>query len=317
MYIKILFDNARLKGVLKLILIISIVHVACFYWNQRVPFGLLYGPLLLLTVRKMEPTTLWMHTLPFFLFSGVYLVFKVDAVAFGGWQLYYTMYLLALAVSLCSYAVVVTVVSKKEHPAPVFEKEFLQLLSYGCYFAALLVVLLALRVGFGILDFGFDPVSMLFFQLGLFSVLILIFLVFYGKKEKGRKQLKLKSNPMLLSGVDNSMSLVYMETLEKCVRETNIYRNPDISLEMLSVETTIPKHHLSQLLNGCLGKNFYQYIAELRIEYAISCLKEDSGIKIESLAYDCGFNSKTSFNRYFKEYTGYLPSYYKIKVQHL
>ncbi len=315
MYIKILFDNARLKGVLKLILILSTVHFACFYWNQCVPFGLLYGPLLLLIVRKMEPVKLWIHALPFFLFSGVYLVFKVDAVAFGGWQLYYTVYLLALAVSLCSYAVAVTLVSKKEHLAPVFEKEFLQVLSYGCYFAALLVVLLALRVGFGILDFGFDPVSMLFFQLGLFSVLILIFLVFYGKKEKGIR--KSKGSQAILPGIDVSTSLAYMETLEKCVRETNIYRNPDISLEMLSTETTIPKHHLSQLLNGCLGKNFYQYIAELRIEYAISCLKEDSGIKIESLAYDCGFNSKTSFNRYFKEYTGYLPSYYKIKVQDL
>ncbi|THF47409.1 AraC family transcriptional regulator [Flavobacterium supellecticarium] len=315
MYIKILFDNARLKGVLKLILIVSVVHVASFYWNQRVPLGLLYGPLLLLIVREMERVTLWMHTLPFFLFSGLYLVFKVDAVAFGDWQLYHTIYLFALAVSLCSYAVAVTVVCKKEHLVTVFEKEFLQVLAYGCYFAALLVVLLALRVGFGILDFGFDPVSMLFFQLGIFSVLILIFLVFYGKKEKGRRILK--KNPVVLPGIDVATSLMYRETLEKCIRETNIYRNPDISLEMLSIETTIPKHHLSQLLNGCFGKNFYQYIAELRIEYAISCLKKDSGIKIESLAYDCGFNSKTSFNRYFKEYTGYLPSYYKIKVQHL
>ncbi|UUC43863.1 helix-turn-helix domain-containing protein [Flavobacterium cerinum] len=315
MYIKILFDNARLKGVLKLILILSIVHLACFYSNLRAPFGLLYGPLLLLIVRKMEARRFWMHILPFFLFSCLYLAFTIDAAVLGGWQRYYAAYLIVLAVSLFSYALTISMInSVKNNTASDADKEFIQLLLYGCYFAAILVTLLAIRIGLGILDFGFDPVSMLFFQLGIFIVLICMFLVFSGKKEKGRIKQKNRTG---ITGLDDSVSTLYIETLEKCVRETDIYRNPDISLEMLSVETTIPKHHLSQLLNGYLGKNFYQYIAELRIEYALTRLQNDSGIKIESLAYDCGFNSKTSFNRYFKEYTGCLPSYYKTKVQHL
>lgn len=315
MYIKILFDNARLKGVLKLILILSIVHFVCFYSNLRAPFGLLYGPLLLLIVRKMEMRRLWMHMLPFFLFSCLYLAFTINAAVLGGWQHYYAVYLVVLAISLFSYALAVSLINKtKSHTAPDADKEFIQLLLYGCYFAALLVVLLALRIGLGILDFGFDPVSMLFFQLGIFIVLIFMFLVFSGKNEKQRGKQNKKAG---ITGLDDVVSSQYIETLEKCVRETDIYRNPDISLEMLSTETTIPKHHLSQLLNGYFGKNFYQYIAELRIEYALTRLQNDSGIKIESLAYDCGFNSKTSFNRYFKEYTGCLPSYYKTKIEHL
>lgn len=309
MYIKILFDNARLKGVLKLILILSVVHSLCLYSNLHVPFGLLYGPLLLLIVRKMNVLRLWIHTFPFILFTTLYFVFKTGLKNLDNWNQYYGIYLGVLAISLCTYAIMLTFTKKtNDKSKATIEEEFVQLLLYGCYFAALLIALLALRIGVGIFDVGFDPGSMLFFQLGIFIFLILMFILFYGKNEKRNSR---------INGLDEATSSVYMEKLEKCIKKTNLYRNPDISLEMLSKETTIPKHHLSKLMNGCIGKNFYQYIAELRVEYALACLKEDSGIKMESLAYDCGFNSKTSFNRYFKKYTGYLPSDYKTKVQHL
>lgn len=315
MYIKALFDNARLKGVLKLLLLLLSIHCVCFYGNLRMPFGLLYGPLLLSIIRKMEAAKFWLHTFPFFLFSGFYLVFRINPETIGIWQAYYSVYLSLLTVSLVSYAWTVSAILKSpNNKISDVEKEFVQFLAYGCGFAALLVALLAVRSGFDIPDVGFDPAATLFFMLGIFIALILIFLMFYGKNEN--EKTNKNRNRLPVSGLDELTSLAYMETLGKCVRETEIYRNPDISLEMLSTETTIPKHHLSQLLNGYLGKNFYQYIAELRIQYALIRLKNDSGIKIESLAYDCGFNSKTSFNRYFKEYTGCLPSYYKTKMEH-
>ncbi|MGF1925655.1 MAG: helix-turn-helix domain-containing protein, partial [Bacteroidia bacterium] len=85
----------------------------------------------------------------------------------------------------------------------------------------------------------------------------------------------------------------------------------DISIDLISRELDIPKYHFSQLFNVHIGTNFYTFIAERRIEYALKKLSEEQGkLKIESLAYQCGFNSKTSFNRYFKQITGFTPLEY-------
>ncbi len=43
-------------------------------------------------------------------------------------------------------------------------------------------------------------------------------------------------------------------------------------------------------------------------------MNEDNAITIESLAYECGFNSKTTLNKYFKELTGLVPSQYRLHI---
>ncbi|MNY28251.1 Helix-turn-helix domain protein [compost metagenome] len=68
-------------------------------------------------------------------------------------------------------------------------------------------------------------------------------------------------------------------------------------------------------------KSFYDYINELRIEEfkIIVVLPENQKFTLLSLAYDVGFNSKTSFNRNFKNITGLSPTAYlqqqKIQLQ--
>jgi AraC-like DNA-binding protein len=62
------------------------------------------------------------------------------------------------------------------------------------------------------------------------------------------------------------------------------------------------------------SKNFYQLIAEYRIAYAIKVLDEGRDIKIESLAYECGYNSTSSFNKYFKEMNGLTSSEYRNRL---
>ncbi|MEF9477974.1 helix-turn-helix domain-containing protein [Chryseobacterium sp. 1B4] len=78
--------------------------------------------------------------------------------------------------------------------------------------------------------------------------------------------------------------------------------------EMLSVST----HHLSYVINTGFGKNFFQYVNEYRIDHAKKLLKEpDSKLSILGIAYESGFNSKTSFNTTFKKVTGQTPSEFK------
>jgi AraC-like DNA-binding protein len=59
-----------------------------------------------------------------------------------------------------------------------------------------------------------------------------------------------------------------------------------------------------------MGNGFYHVVAVYRIQYALDILKNNKSLKIEALAYDCGFNSLSSFNKYFKEIVGMKPSEY-------
>jgi AraC-like DNA-binding protein len=67
---------------------------------------------------------------------------------------------------------------------------------------------------------------------------------------------------------------------------------------------------LSWLLNETLGQNFNEYINTWRLNafQQKAVLPEFSHYTILGLAYDCGFNSKSVFNDFFKKSTGQTPS---------
>lgn len=74
------------------------------------------------------------------------------------------------------------------------------------------------------------------------------------------------------------------------------------------------------MLNNYKNKPFYRYINEYRIEYFKNsvelAIEKNENINFLSFAYEAGFKSKSSFNRYFKEITGKTPSeYYKDLLQ--
>ena len=87
------------------------------------------------------------------------------------------------------------------------------------------------------------------------------------------------------------------------------YLNPDLTLRTLANQLGIHANQLSWLLNDGLGKNFNTFINHYRVEEfkASAHLPENSHLTIMSIAYDCGFNSKTVFNTYFKKETGLTP----------
>lgn len=118
------------------------------------------------------------------------------------------------------------------------------------------------------------------------------------------------------SSLDKAAMDDYEQVLKKYVESSKIFLNAELSLEDLAQQVKIPKHHLTQLLNERMGKNFYNYINEYRVQEAVRRLKNKSeDVNILSLAYDCGFNSKSSFNNYFKKVTQHTPSSYRKMVE--
>lgn len=113
--------------------------------------------------------------------------------------------------------------------------------------------------------------------------------------------------------ISDSAMDTYECKLQKLI-ENQVFKDVDLSLEGLAKQIGAPKHHLTQLLNLRFKKTFNQYINTLRVEYACELLKQKSTeYSIEELAYECGFNSKASFNRNFKNIVSLTPSEYRVR----
>jgi AraC-like DNA-binding protein len=114
------------------------------------------------------------------------------------------------------------------------------------------------------------------------------------------------------SGLDGAKLDEYAATLMAYMEKSRIYLDSDLSLDELASRLKMSRHHLTQLLNDRLMKNFYSFINEYRIGVAIARLDDpEAEVNILSLAFDCGFNSRSSFNNYFKKITGCTPSAYR------
>lgn len=107
----------------------------------------------------------------------------------------------------------------------------------------------------------------------------------------------------------------YMEVLLDYMDKEKPHLDPELTLNSLGEVLSLKPHHLSEVLNEALGKNFYDFVNMYRIEIVKEKMAdpEASKFKLLALAFDSGFNSKTAFNRAFKKVTGLAPSRYREK----
>lgn len=100
--------------------------------------------------------------------------------------------------------------------------------------------------------------------------------------------------------------------LTRLMDEERLYLESELTLTDLAKRLNTHPNYLSQVINEKEQKKLYDYINSLRIAFfkALITKPENQQYTILSLAYECGFNSKSSFNRYFKKATGESPSEY-------
>ncbi len=93
------------------------------------------------------------------------------------------------------------------------------------------------------------------------------------------------------------------------------YLNPDLSLPALAQAVDMSRNQLSIVINQVHKKNFYEFINDYRVNEVKRLMDDPANkhLKLMSLAYDAGFNSKATFNRIFKQMTGMTPSEYNAR----
>ncbi|MDD3078550.1 MAG: helix-turn-helix domain-containing protein [Paludibacter sp.] len=100
--------------------------------------------------------------------------------------------------------------------------------------------------------------------------------------------------------------------LDEMMKSEKIYLDPSLTIHDLAAGMDMPAHQLSKVINTEFHCNFFEYINRFRVEEfkQMACSSEYQNRTILAIALDCGFNSKSAFNRIFKDVTGLTPREY-------
>jgi len=196
-------------------------------------------------------------------------------------------------------------------------------LSWLKYFLLVLAAVVLIWLNLAVFNFaplfGFTP---------LLYLLSVYFLAYFALKQKeiypfakpALKELEIviSSNTHMKAEkqkrLTESQTKFLNEKLENLMQSEKVYLNNELSLPVLAQKMEISIHELSYLINDVHGENFFSFVNKYRIEEAKCLLLSDKYEKLNILgiAYQAGFNSKTTFNTVFKKSTGQSPSKYVL-----
>ena len=86
----------------------------------------------------------------------------------------------------------------------------------------------------------------------------------------------------------------------------------DLTLSLLAEQVNLVPTSLCHVFKQVTGQRVYDYILETRINQAARLLRETS-LEVKTIAYACGFNTQTNFNRHFKRLMGCTPTEYRLQ----
>lgn len=145
-----------------------------------------------------------------------------------------------------------------------------------------------------------------------FYSLILFFIGFRGIRQRIPLASDLTADTATASSADDNLEKQKVALVEFIEKEKP-YLNPELTLTDLAKQLGMGRNQLSSVINQGMGDNFYNFINGYRIEEVKRLIKEDLQKRhnLLSLANEAGFNSKSSFNKIFKDLTGLTPSEYR------
>ena len=115
------------------------------------------------------------------------------------------------------------------------------------------------------------------------------------------------------SGLSYDKAEEYRQRLEQLMDEKQPYTQSDLTLDKLAGLLEISPHNLSEVINTRLNQNFFDYINGYRVEQVKEDLTdpEKENLTVLAIAFEAGFNSKSSFYSIFKRVTGMTPTDYR------
>jgi AraC-like DNA-binding protein len=322
------------------------------YWDRyphlsgvHHPFPLLHGPFLylyiLFSVRR-EPCFNWqnylhfapavlfyLYMIPFLFFYSAEQKLMVNHGIIDDYSTFITFSIFAFIISGIGYAIASYRLLNRYHDLTnqnfayreSIDLDWLKYFIWGIgtiFFIATIVILL--EEGLGIV-FGFNT-DLIFYVLVIGFILYLGYSgirhrnIFADSHNQNHRIVEPKSaGEYNKSGLKVEDALRYHKKLIELMNAKKPYLEPKLTLSSLADELDISVNHLSQVINQYEEKNFFDFVNAYRVEEfkERACDPANSNFSILAIAYDAGFNSKSSFNQVFKKFTGKTPSQYLAK----
>lgn len=100
--------------------------------------------------------------------------------------------------------------------------------------------------------------------------------------------------------------------LIKAMETAQLYLDPELTVEKVGRHLRLPAKTVSAVLNQHLGKSFNTFVNEYRVEDVKRRLNDSASanLTLTGIAFECGFNSQATFQRTFKQMTGFAPKEY-------
>ena len=136
------------------------------------------------------------------------------------------------------------------------------------------------------------------------------------------------SNSSMFEGLDNKsgdeagrgngddrqqVDLELAGKISACMRDEKPFLAPSLTLEQLAAQLQLPKRTVSTIINRHFQCNFFEFVNGYRIEEAKRRLADPTcaGQTVMDIMLESGFNTKATFNAFFKKLTGMTPSEYR------
>ena len=264
------------------------------------------------------------HLVPFFVYMGYKTTVKsiglVDCIEEGGCShsdnIYavisvYMKFTIILGYVMAAYSVIWEIKKDEQiNRSNPYAVKWIYSIGNGVIILLTIVFVIRLLMSFGI-QFVIDQVMLIDI---IVSVFVISFVYIYTKYAY------IFAHPLRIANAEekildeNGSSQVDEQYNHICsyILENRLYKDGDLTLRKLSSLINIPEHTISQVINRVTDRSYSDFINSYRINFFLELIdkKAHEDQTLLYLAYECGFNSKSSFNRVFKQFHEITPTEY-------
>lgn len=115
--------------------------------------------------------------------------------------------------------------------------------------------------------------------------------------------------------IPDGESAILYEKLLLLMETDKLYTDSELTISKVAALLGATIHEASYVINTLAGTNFYNFVNQYRVEEVCRFIKAGKTEKLNLLgiAFEAGFNSKTTFNTSFKKITGTTPTQYAAR----